>query len=122
MLASQDHALIRETIQHYFTGHHTGDSRHMREAFLSTAHVEGLRGRQFVSWSLDEYCALFDGRPAEDEIQRQRTVDLIDFSNTAAMVKATLRHGEQIFTDYFVLLKVEGRWRIANKVYSVSSA
>jgi Putative lumazine-binding len=121
VVASQDHELIRETIERYFTGHHTGDSRYMRETFLPTAHVEGLRGGQFVSWSLDEYCALFDGCPAENEERCERTLDLIDLSGTAAMVKATLRHGERIFTDYFVLLKVDGFWKIANKVYAVSS-
>ena len=29
----------------------------------------------------------------------------------------TLRHGETTFTDMFVLLRVDGGWRIANKVY-----
>lgn len=27
-------------------------------------------------------------------------------------------HGATTFTDYFVLLKVDGAWKIANKVYS----
>ena len=34
------------------------------------------------------------------------------------MVRATLVHGATTFTDYFVLLKVDGAWKIANKVYS----
>jgi hypothetical protein len=34
------------------------------------------------------------------------------------MVRATLVHGPATFTDYFVLLKVNGEWKIANKVYS----
>jgi 3-hydroxyisobutyrate dehydrogenase len=33
------------------------------------------------------------------------------------MAKATLDHGATVFTDYFVLLKLDGEWRIANKVY-----
>jgi hypothetical protein len=44
-------------------------------------------------------------------------IDTVDLSGTGAMVKATLKHGATTFTDYFVLLKVDGRWRIANKVY-----
>ena len=35
----------------------------------------------------------------------------------AATAKATLVRGATTFTDYFVLLKVGGQWRIANKVY-----
>ena len=48
----------------YIRGHATGDPAHFREAFLSTAHIEGLRDGTFVSWRLDDYCALFDGQPA----------------------------------------------------------
>ena len=46
-----------------------------------------------------------------------RTIDLIDVSGDSAMAKATLDHGATVFTDYFVLLKVNDEWKIANKVY-----
>jgi hypothetical protein len=36
------------------------------------------------------------------------------------MARATLVHGQTTFVDYFVLLKVDGEWKIANKVYSSS--
>ena len=109
---------IRAAINHYFRGHATGDASHMRKAFLPTAHIEGIREGKFTSWTLDEYCALFKGKPAGDESTRVRTIDLIDVSGNSGMAKATLVHGATVFTDYFVLLKVGDEWRIANKVYS----
>jgi len=109
---------IRAAIQHYCKGHATGDSSHIRKAFLPTAHIEGVREGKLTSWTLDEYCALFKGQPPADEGTRVRTIDLIDLSGSAAMAKATLVHGETTFTDYFVLLQVGDEWRIANKVYS----
>jgi hypothetical protein len=108
---------IRAAIERYFQGHAAGDPSLMREAFLPTAHIEGIRNGQFTSWTLDEYCALFTGKPAPDEALRRRTIDLIDVSGNSAMAKATLRHGATVFTDYFVLLNVDGQWKIANKVY-----
>jgi hypothetical protein len=108
---------IRAAINHYFKGHATGDASHMRKAFLPTAHIEGIREGKFTSWTLDEYCALFKGKPAADESQRVRTIDFIDVSGDSGMAKATLNHGAIIFTDYFILLKVGEEWRIANKVY-----
>ena len=57
------------------------------------------------------------GTPASDESSRTRVIDVVDKSGTAAMVKATLKHGATTFTDYFVLLKSDGKWLIANKVY-----
>ena len=115
--ADAETAGIRAAIGGYFQGHATGDPSLMREAFLPTAHIEGIRNGQFTSWTLDEYCALFNGKPAPDEELRQRTIDLIDVSGNSAMAKATLRHGATVFTDYFVLLSVDGQWKIANKVY-----
>ncbi len=108
---------VRAAINHYFQGHATGDATHFRLAFLPGAHIEGNRQGEFTSWTLEEYCGLFKGKPAADEDKRVRTIDLVDVSGDSAMAKATLDHGATVFTDYFVLLKVNDEWKIANKVY-----
>jgi hypothetical protein len=108
----------RRPVYNYFWGHHTGNARHFREVFLPTAHIEGNRDGKFVSWTLDEYCGLFNGKPADDEKWRVRTIDHTDVSGDSAIVKATLDHGDTLFTDYFLLVKVNGEWKIANKVYT----
>ena len=108
---------IREVIGVYFRGHATANPDTMRAAFLPTAHIEGIRNGTFTSWTVDQYVAGFRGSPAADEASRTRIIDIVDKSGTAAMAKATLKHGATTFTDYFVLLKVDGKWRIANKVY-----
>lgn len=109
---------VRSAINQYFRGHATASGDDMRKAFLPTAHIEGIRDGKFVSWTVDEYCSRFTGKPASDEASRKRTIDSVDVSGTAAMARATLVHGATTFTDYFVLLKVDGVWKIANKVYS----
>lgn len=111
------HAGVRTALERYFQGHATGDVAHMRQAFLPSAHIEGFREAQFLSWTLDEYCAIFTGKPAADEATRRRTVDLVDVSGKSAMARATLVHGPITFTDHFVLLEVDGVWRIANKTF-----
>jgi hypothetical protein len=113
-----DDAQVRAVISQYFRGHATGDPNEMRKPFLSTAHIEGIREGKFVSWTVEEYASGFKGQPAKDEAARKRTIDDIDIDGTAATAKATLVHGATTFTDYFVLLKVDGAWKIANKVYS----
>jgi hypothetical protein len=112
-----DAKAIRDVIGVYFRGHATANPDTMRAAFLPTAHIEGLRNGAFVSWTVDQYVANFRSQPAADEASRTRVVDLVDVSGTAAMAKASLKHGATTFTDYFVLLKSGGRWLIANKVY-----
>jgi hypothetical protein len=111
---------VRAALEQYFRGHATGDGDEMRKAFLPTAHIEGLRNGAFVSWTADEYSSRFRGTPAADEAKRVRTIDRVDISGTAASATATLIHGPTTFVDYFVLLKVDGEWKIANKVYSAA--
>ena len=111
-------AAIRTTIQNYFQGHATGDPSHFRKAFLPTAHVEIIRDGKFTSWTLDEYCALFKGTPAADENTRVRKIDFVDVSNNTAIARVTLDYPKLVFTDYFLLLNVDGEWKIANKIAS----
>jgi hypothetical protein len=113
-----DDQAVRAVINQYFRGHATGDPVEMRKAFLPTAHIEGNRDGKFVSWTAEEYSSGFTGKPAADESSRKRTIDHVDVSGTAAMARATLIHGRTTFTDYFVLLKVNDEWKIANKVYT----
>jgi putative lumazine-binding protein len=101
----------------YIRGHATGDPAFFREAFLPTAHIEGMREGTFVSWRLDDYCALFHGQPAPDEPARSRRIDAVDVHGSVATASMTLEHGADTFTDVFLLVRVGGHWRIANKAY-----
>jgi hypothetical protein len=113
-----DEREVRAVIDQYFRGHATADPAEMRKAFWPTAHIEGIRDGKFVSWTVEDYCSRFNGKPAADESSRKRTIDRVDVSGSAAMASATLVHGRTTFTDYFVLLKEGDTWKIANKVYS----
>jgi hypothetical protein len=108
---------VMTPLQAYIRGHATGDPEHFRAAFLPTAHIEGIRNGGFVSWRLDDYCALFHGQPAADEPTRSRHIDVVDVHGTVATASMTLLHGPDTFTDVFLLVLVEGRWQIANKAY-----
>ncbi|WP_405753869.1 nuclear transport factor 2 family protein [Streptomyces sp. NBC_01020] len=108
---------VLEPLRAYIRGHATGDPVHFRDAFLPTAHIEGIRDGAFVSWRLAEYCALFQGRPAPDEPARSRRIDAVDVHGTVATATMTLRHGADTFTDIFLLARVDNSWRIANKAY-----
>ena len=111
-------AAVRKPLEAYLQGHATGDAAYMRKAFLPTAHIEGIRDGKFLSWTADEYIAGFKGTPPADEAQRKRWIDRVDVSGNAAMARVTLDYPNGTFTDYFVLLKVDGEWKIANKVWA----
>ncbi|MFC5728720.1 MULTISPECIES: nuclear transport factor 2 family protein [Nocardioides] len=104
-------------LEAYVAGHATGNPDHHRRAFLPTAHVEGLRDEHLVSWTVEEYCALFSGTPAPDEASRRRRIDHAAVSGSVGTASMTLWHGDSVFVDVFLLLLVDGEWRIANKAY-----
>ncbi len=108
---------VLEPLRSYICGHATGDPAHFRAAFLPTARVEGVRDRSFVSWSLDDYCGLFAGNPADDEAERRRRIDSVHVEGTVGSATLTLWHGADTFTDVFLLIRSDDGWRIANKVY-----
>ncbi|WP_330457376.1 nuclear transport factor 2 family protein [Streptomyces sp. NBC_00820] len=112
---------VLEPLRAYIRGHATGDPTHFRDAFLPTAHIEGIRDGAFISWPLDEYCTLFQGQPAPDEPTRTRHIDAIDVHGTVATATMTLSHGADTFTDIFLLIRADGGWRIANKAYHRNS-
>jgi hypothetical protein len=106
-----------EPVNNYFQGHAQDDAAFMRKAFLPGAHIESMREGVFTSWPLEVYCERFKGTPAADEPSRQRRVDWIEVHGSAASARITLVHGATTFVDYFVLLKTEQGWKIANKVF-----
>ena len=114
---SPEEQAVRVPLEHYMQGHATNNPEFMRKAFMPTAHIESVREGPLTSWDVDTYCKRFNGTPAEDEATRRRTIDAIDIGGTAASAKITLVHGAITFIDYFVLLKTEAGWKIANKAF-----
>jgi hypothetical protein len=115
---SPDLTRVLQPLHSYLAGHATGDPRHFHEAFLPTAHIEGVADGSAISMDLEDFCGRFEGVPAPDEAERTRTVDQVSVHGTVASAVVTLHHGEVSFTDMFVLLELTpGTWRIAHKVY-----
>lgn len=112
-----EEAAVRVPLDLYMRGHAEDNAAHMRAAFLPTARLESVREGPLTSWDVDFYCQRFKNQPAADEAQRRRYIESLDIVGTAAMAKVILEHGAVTFTDYFVLLKTEQGWKIANKAF-----
>ena len=115
-----EEALARKPLESYMQGHATGDPAHIRAAFLPTARIDGLRDGKPVSRTAEEFASGFSGKPADDEALRKRRIDRIELHGNAGMAQVTLDYPTVTFTDYFVLLKVDGEWKIASKVYDAA--
>jgi len=111
-----EYEAIHATLQNYIDGARNGSARLMRLAFLDTARVQGSYGGEPADLTLDEFCARIDkSGPAADVEARVVAVNL---QGTAAIARLEARNWRGFrYTDFFVLLKRSGGWKIASKVF-----
>ena len=116
MMQITDEEAIRRTIQQYVDGGISGRGSDMKPAFHDQATIFGYIGPDLFAGPIH---GLFDwideNGPAADLVAR---IANIDIEGTVATARIELDNwtGHR-FTDFFTLLKVEGEWKIMNKVF-----
>lgn len=110
---------VKVPLENYLKGHETGNAEFMKKAFHTEGDLMFIREGKYTTRSFSEYIAGMSGKPAADEAQRKRYIESIDVSGDAATGKIILDYPSAKFTDYMVLLKIEGEWKIVNKSFTV---
>ncbi len=107
---------ITNTLMDYIDGTANGEPDKVKNAFhpdfnLYTISDDSLRirsGKKYIS----------NIEPGEKSTREGRIIS-IDYENNAASAKAEIViPGWRIYTDYFLLLKYEGSWKIVQKSYT----
>lgn len=117
---SDDLSAIRDTVQTYLDGLYEGDVEKLGRAFHHTSAlthvVDGelkiLPRAQWFEAVKNRPSPQAAGLPREDHVL---TIDLI--GPTMAHVKLKCAIPPRYFTDILSLLKVDGRWQVAQKVF-----
>ncbi len=111
-----EYDVIANVVQQYVDGAKSGRGDDMRPAFHKDATIFGYFGADLLAGPIQQ---LFDWNdengPATELQARIASIDLID---TVATVRLELVDwtGHR-FTDLFTLLKIDGDWKIMNKVF-----
>ena len=113
-----EEAAVRAAIEHYFRAHATGLGEHHRKVFHPEAKLFFINDGKFTQRTSEEYIAGSPGKPAADEAQRKRTIEMIDITGDAAVAKLVLDYPNAKLTDYMSLLKIDGEWKIVNKIFT----
>lgn len=113
-----EEAAVRAALEHYLAGHATGDGQHFAMVFHPESKLFWVRDGQLATRTSGDYIAGAAGKPAADEAKRKRRIAAVDVTGDAAMAKVELDHPDVFFTDYFALLKVNGEWKIVNKIFT----
>lgn len=114
--ALSEYDAITNTIQHYIAGGKTGQTAEMRKAFHPDATIFGYVGADLFAGLIQQ---LFDWNDQNGPApQLEGRITSIDIIETVAVVRLELDNwtGHR-FTDLFTLLKVDGDWKIINKVF-----
>ena len=111
-----DHEVIAQVLQHYIDGAKSGKGDDMKPAFHKDATVFGYVGPDLFAGPIENLFAWNDNNgPAKELKARIANIDLVD---SVATVKLELENWTGFrFTDLFTLLKVDGEWKIMNKVF-----
>lgn len=112
-----EEAGVRKALGYYLEGHATGQGAAYAKAFHPDAKLFFNRDGKFSQLTSAEYIARAPGKPPDDEAQRKRRIDFVDVTGDAAVAKITLEYPGVTLTDYMSLVKVDGEWRIVNKIF-----
>lgn len=115
-----EYKAVAEALQPYIKSAKKGDGKLTRTAFYEHAHIVGSIGGEFYNADLDAFEeAVSEGGPAPEV---QHHIAWIDISGPAAAAKVEfINWGGLRFTDFFVLYKHDGQWKISGKVYDSHS-
>ena len=108
---------ISETIMLYIDGTANGEPDKLRKAFHPDFNLYSVLQEDSVRiWKGKEYIDQIKKGEKNDRIGR---IISIDYENDAAIAKAEINIPNwRIFTDYFLLLKYDGSWKIMHKSYT----
>jgi len=111
-------AAARVPLEHYINAHATGNPDYIRKAFFPSAKIMAFRDGKLLNLSVEEFASRFSGKPAADESQRKRRIDSLNITGNAGVARIVLDYPDATLTDYMSLLKVDGEWKIVNKVFN----
>ncbi len=116
-----DKAAIEQAIQTYFDGLYEGDADKLASVFHDTSALTYEHDGQRVVLPLAQWLAAVRQRPAPKAagLARDDAILWLDQSGpTTAFVKLKCQIPPRYFTDYLSLLKIDGQWRVAQKVFA----
>ncbi|HJQ11974.1 MAG TPA: nuclear transport factor 2 family protein [Gemmatimonadaceae bacterium] len=110
---------VRAVVQRYLHGLKFNDTASLREAFWPEARLFFInREGKLGELTQAKWYAMFAGSIGKEEKGDLR-ITSVESTNDAASVKVVEDYPGSRYTDYLNLLRIDGRWWIVNKIYTV---
>jgi hypothetical protein len=114
---AQDKESVKVPLENYLQSHATGNGEFHQKAFYPESRLLFVRDGKFTQRTSAEYIKGSSGKPAADETNRKRWIEMVEVTGNAAIGKIILDYPTTYFVDYFALLKINGEWKIVNKSF-----
>jgi len=112
-----EYRAIKEALHPYIEAARTGDGSLMKTAFFEHAHIVGSTNGVFNNFDVEAFGRRTDDNDPSPDIQHH--IAWIDISGSAAAARVEFIGWRGFrFTDFFVLYKHDGKWKISGKVYN----
>ena len=112
---------IRAAAQTYLDGLYEGDAEKLASVFHPTSALTWEQDGALKPLPRDEWLNVVRNRASPRSLGQSRHDEILQIdqsSPTTAFVKLKCALPPRFFTDYLCFLKVDGRWQIAQKVFS----
>lgn len=98
-----------------------GDSRYAKELFIDEAVLFGYLDGKLEHGSIEQFYKNVDTVSAGKDFKA--SVDIVDIEETLAVVRVLEEKwgGRIDFTDYLLLMKMNGEWKCVAKAYNQNS-
>ena len=120
-MAQSDNEACRKVLQQYIDGSHNGDADALREIFFPEAVMSGYFQGQLSIGTPEPFFDFVENTTslAESGVSYKEEITSIEVVGEAAsaVLKEEGFFGEN-YTDFFHLIKKDGKWKIISKTYA----
>ncbi len=109
-----DRKLVEQTVTYYLDGGTNNDFETLKKAFHKTATMKYINdGYQEVN-AIEFFGKIMKPGPKQN---RKTRIANIDVSGHAASARLEITYPTFMFIDFMNLLKIDGEWKIVNKIF-----
>lgn len=117
---SEAEKAVIAVVEDYFWGRQNGDQERLLRGFLDMGDLKGVRQQDGVEVLNIEPLSAFRGRLTKpmgmDTKGEILAIDIVD--DKLAWVKLTLDSKVNTYTDYLMMYKINGQWKLVNKMFT----
>lgn len=112
-----DEEAITTTLMHYIEGTANGEPDRLKKAFHPDFKLYFVKNDTVSAWKGADYIS--NVKEGQKSIRIGKIIDM-DITNDAATAKVEIDMPDRkrLYTDYFLLLKTQGRWQIVHKSFT----